>query len=226
MCDAAPPQFLTHGAPHRVCPVGHHGHGIGVTATAACDVVEPIIPGPEVAVTAGLADDATAVKQSWHRLEQTIPYRLRKTDISATHIPDGRESAIKARVQERRGMVRKIRHGRLSKARKVQPGQIDMDMSVNQAWHQHATTAIDDFCIRGYGIRDGNYVLDGCARDYNIVAFDEPVGFAVEDARSAKNDGFGFTHGGFSPIQWRGHLPRRLYLGNQQNTDGRSQVSR
>ncbi len=140
-------------------------------------------------MTAGLADDATAVKQSWHRVEQTIAYRLRKTDIRATHIPDGRESAIEARMQELRGMVRKIRHGRLCDACKVQAGEIDVDVSVNQAWHQHPTTAIDDFGIRGYGVRDGNYILDGCARDYNIVTFDEPVGFAVEDARSAKNNG-------------------------------------
>jgi hypothetical protein len=173
-----------------------------VSATAAYDVVEPVVSGPEVSVTAGLADDATPVKQPWDGLEQTIPYSLRKANVGAADVPDGRESAIEAGMQERCGKVCEVRHGRLCQTRKVQPRQVDVDVSVDQAWHQHPTTAIDDFCIRVCDVRAGNYVLDGWARDHNIVILDEPVGFAVEDARSAKNGGCSITHSGFSPNQW------------------------
>jgi hypothetical protein len=164
-------------------------------------------------VTAGLADDATPVKQPWDGLKQTIPYSLRKTDIRATHIPDGRESAIEARVQERCGKVCKVRHGRLCQTRKVQSGQIDVDMSVNQAWHQHPPTAIDNFCIQVCDVRTGNYVLDGWARDHNIVTFDEPVGFAVEDACSAKNDGLGVNHSGSSPTRMARSFSQTILFG-------------
>jgi hypothetical protein len=154
-----------------------------VGTAAAHDVVEPVISGPEVSVTAGLADDAAPVEQPRDSLKQTIPNSLGKTDIRATHIPDGCESTIEARMQKRCGKVRQIRDGRLCQTRNIQARQVNVNVSVNQAWHQHPATAIDDFCIRDYDVRDGNYILDGWTRDHNIVAFDEPVGFAVEDTR-------------------------------------------
>jgi hypothetical protein len=59
-----------------------------VTATAAHDVVEPVVSRSEVSVTAGLTDDAPTVEQPWDGLEQAIPNSLRKANVRATDIPD------------------------------------------------------------------------------------------------------------------------------------------
>jgi hypothetical protein len=171
-----------------------------VTATAARDLVEPMVSGPEVPVTAGLADHAATVKQPRHGLKEAIPNSLSKADVCATDIAHGRESAIETRMQEGCGIVAKIRHGRLGQAHKVEPRQVDVDVRVNQAWHQHLPVAVNDFCVGVRSVRAGNYILDRCTHDHNIVTFDEPVGLTVEDARSAKDSGFGVTHSGFSPI--------------------------
>jgi hypothetical protein len=190
----ASPQFLAHGSPHCVRAVRHHCHGICVTATATHHVVEAMISGPEVSVTAGLADDATAVKQPRHALQQSVPYGLRKAHIGAAHIPHGCESAIQAGMQKRCGVVRKVGHRSLRQPRKVQSSKVDVDVRVNQAWHEHSPATIDDFCIRMYGGGAGNYIFDRRACDHHFAAFDKPIRIAVENARSAKDDPFGVAH--------------------------------
>ena len=191
----ASPQFFAHRTAHGVSAVGHYRHGIRVAATATHEVVEPMIAGPEVSVAAGLADDASAVKQPRHTLEQTVPNGLRKADVCPTDIANGCKSAIKASMQKRCGVVRKIGHGSLRQTGKVQAGEVDVNVCVNQAGHQHAVAAINDLCIRRCAGRGGNYVFDGRACDHYIVAFDEPFGIAVENARSAKDGVSGVGHG-------------------------------
>ena len=82
--------------------------------------------------------------------------------------------------------MRQIGHGRLHDPDYVQPGRINVNVSIDQSWHQDTATAVDDLVFAEWGAL-GNLANTTVFHD-NVSTRSQRFRFAVEDASRPKDN--------------------------------------
>ena len=118
-----------------------------IRTTAGVSRFERVVSRTEVTMAAGLRDNTAAVKQPRHRTQQAILDGQSQANVGSPDVAKRGEAAIEARSQKPRRKVRQIGHGRLHHPDDIQPGRINMNVGIDQPWHQDTAAAVDDLVI-------------------------------------------------------------------------------
>ena len=135
-------------------------------------------------MTTGLGDKTAAIKQPRHRTQQAVLDGRRQANVGAPDVAQRGEAAIEAGSKKPRRKMRQVRHGRLHHPGDVQPGPINVHVSIDQPWHQDTVTAVDDLVItrrQSFG-----NLADTTTFHEHICVRPQRFRFAVEDAGRSK----------------------------------------